>query len=53
VPASYIELVGAIIRSGLKQEGPDYLLTDGGHYWCSIGNLDPALVRSLAISCQD
>ena len=46
---SYIELVGAVIRSGLMQEGPDYLLTYGGQYWCSMGNLDPMIVRKLAL----
>lgn len=47
---SYIDLVGAIIRSGLNQEGPDYLLTDGGRYWCFTGNLDPAAVLRLAVN---
>jgi len=40
----YIELIAAVVRSGLVQEGREYVLTGGGQYWCGLGGLDPEVV---------
>ena len=35
----YIEFIAAIFRSGLEKEGPEYLQTPGGQFWCRLGGL--------------
>ena len=40
----YIVLIAAIIRSGLEDEGPKYLQTRGGRFWCWWGDLEPQVV---------
>lgn len=30
----YAELIAAIVRSGLEDEGPEYVRTEGGQFWC-------------------
>ncbi len=37
----YIELIAAVVRTGLKQEGREYVRSYGGQYWCGLGGLDP------------
>lgn len=45
----YVHFIAAIIRSGLQQEGPAYVSTSGGRYWCELGQLDPeALIAQAA-----
>ena len=41
---NYIELIAAVVRLGLKQEGREYVRTCGGQYWCGLGGLDPEVV---------
>ena len=41
---NYIRLVGKVIRKGLEKDGPNYLRTDGGRFWCGLGGLDPKIV---------
>ena len=40
----YIELIAAVVRSGIEQEGREYVQTYGGQYWCGLGGLDPEVV---------
>ncbi|MBC8280738.1 MAG: hypothetical protein H8E48_08135 [Chloroflexi bacterium] len=44
----YLELIAAVIRSGLEKEGPGYVLTPGGRYWCLLGDLDPGFLSKKA-----
>jgi hypothetical protein len=44
----YFRLIAEIIKSGLRDEGPDYLRTRGGQYWCDVGNLNPDAVWRTA-----
>ena len=37
----YMRLIGAVIKLGVKEEGPEYFRTLGGYYWCSVGGIDP------------
>ena len=41
VPAGYLALIGAVIRSGMLKENQEYPLTAGGRFWCSLGNIHP------------
>lgn len=34
-------LATAVVQSGLKYEGPNYALSQGGRWWLSIMGLDP------------
>ena len=49
-PCGYTELVAAIVRSGLGSEGPKYLQTKGGQFWCWMGGIEPELVWELAVN---
>lgn len=46
----YIALLGAIIRSGIKDEGVDFLRGRDGQRLCWMGELDPEVVWSYARS---
>ncbi len=37
----HISLIAAVMKLGLKEEGPEYLQTLGGYHWCQIGGIDP------------
>ncbi len=41
---NYIELIAAVVRLGLKQEGREYARTCRGQYLCGLGGLDPEVV---------
>ena len=45
----YIILIAAIVRSGLKQEGPEYLRTQDGQFWCWMGGIEPDVVWGRAV----
>ena len=45
----YFRLIAEIIKSGLRDEGPDYLHTRGGEYWCAVGNLNLEAVWRTAV----
>ena len=44
----YMRLIGAVIKLGVKEEGPEYLRTLGGYYWCIMGGIDPEAAREKA-----
>jgi len=44
----YIALLGAIIRSGIKEEGVDFLHGPDGQRLCLMGELDPEVVWTHA-----
>jgi hypothetical protein len=44
----YLDLLAAIIRSGIQDEGVEYLRTPDGQAMCWAGGLDPEVVRSYA-----
>ena len=46
----YIELIAAIVRSGLRYEGPEYLRTQDGQYWCWMGGIEPDIVWGQAVN---
>ena len=46
----YAELLAAIVRSGLEDEGPEYLRTQGGQFWCWTGGIEPKKVWERAIN---
>ena len=46
----YFELIAAIVKSGLKYEGPEYLRTHGGQFWCWMGGIEPEVVSDLAVN---
>ncbi len=45
----YMHLVGAIIRLGLEYEGPAYLRTQDGQFWCWLGGIEPAIAWDRAV----
>ncbi len=48
--SEYTQLIAAIIRSGLEEEGPDYLRTAGGRFWCWHGGVEPEVAWAKAKS---
>ena len=46
---NYMGLVGELIRSGLREEGPSYLQTQGGRNWCWWGGIEPQVVWERAM----
>lgn len=48
----YFGLIAAVIRSALQKEGPQYLSTGDGQYWCWLAGLDPQLTWELAIKSK-
>ena len=46
----YIELIAAIVRSGLEYEGPEYVRTQDGQYWCWMGGIEPDIVWGRALN---
>jgi hypothetical protein len=44
----YIALLGAIIRSGIQEEGIQYLLSTDGQAYCWLGGLDPQVIWTYA-----
>ena len=46
----YIDLIAAIVRSGLEYEGPDYLRTKDGQYWCWMGGIEPDMAWGRAVN---
>jgi len=45
----YVKFIAAVVRSGLEQEGPEYLQTPGGQFWCWLGGLEPQVVWEQAV----
>ena len=45
----FIGFIAAVIRSGLGEEGPNYLHTPGGQFWCWLGGLEPQVVWEQAV----
>jgi len=45
----FIQFIAAVVRSGLEDEGPAYLLTEGGQFWCRWGGLEPQVVWEQAV----
>ena len=37
----FIQFIAAVVRSGLENEGPEYLQTPGGQFWCWLGGIVP------------
>ena len=48
-PQGYLDLLAAIIRSAIQDEGIEYLLTPDGQALCWVGGLDPEVVRTYAV----
>lgn len=48
--SNYLSLVARVIKTGIEKEGPEYLRTSGGEYWCLVGNLNPEMVWRRALA---
>ncbi len=51
----YAGLIAAIVRLALEDEGPEYLRTQGGQFWCWKGGVEPEIVweRAVRLSTLD
>jgi hypothetical protein len=42
---NYIDLIVAIIKQAIEEEGIGYVDTDGGKYWCDLAGIDIEYIK--------